>query len=233
MAIMSRTGQDSTYKGMVTYFQNCRNYQLAEQGGVDDLDLLRMAESGKQEAFNEILIKHRERLKRMVAVRMNDRLRGRLDASDVIQETYTEATRTLEEYLENPKLPVYIWLRRLAGQKLIQAHRKHLGAQKRDAKVEQRIHGGVPAATSQSLAIHLAANVTSPSQAAVKAESRDQLMDALETMNEIDREVLTLRHFEHLSSRETAEVLGLSYEAVKKRYLRALEKLHGILMNQE
>ena len=166
----------------------------------------------------------------MVALRMNQKLQGRLDASDVIQETFAEAARALPAYLNDPKLPVFVWLRHLAGEKLIQAHRKHLVAQKRAADRENSLYGGAPAATSQSLAIQLVGNVTTPSQIAVKNETKDKLMIALESMNELDREVLTLRHFEHLSSRETAEVLGINYEAVKKRYVRALDKLQKILL---
>ena len=198
--------------------------------GVDDLDLLRHAQRGNEDALNEVLIKHRDRLRRMVAVRMNQKLQGRVDASDVIQDTFIEASRALDSFLANPTMPVFVWLRRLAGEKLIQAHRNHLGAQKRAAGREQQNYGGAPAATSQSLAIQLAANMTSPSQAAQKNEAKDQLMAALENMDAMDREILTLRHFEHLNSRETADVVGMSYEAVKKRYVRALDKLQKILV---
>lgn len=202
---------------------------MSESGQIDDLELLRTSLKGNNEAFNEVLLKHRDRLRKMIAVRMNQRLQGRLDASDVIQDTFVEASRALDAYLENPKLPVFLWLRHLAGEKLIQAHRKHLSTQKRTAEREQRIMGGTPAATSMSLAIQLAGKMTSPSQAAQKKEATDQLMDALESMNEIDREILTLRHFEQLSSRETATVLDMTNEAVKKRYVRALAKLQKIL----
>lgn len=197
---------------------------------VDDLDLLRHAHVGNEDAFNEVLIKHRDRLRQMVALRMNQKLQGRLDASDVIQDTFAEAARALEAYLADPKIPVYLWLRHLAGEQLIQAHRKHLGAQKRAADREQPVYGGAPAATSMSLAIQLSGNMTSPSQAAQKNESKDRLMAALDSMNDMDREILTLRHFEHLSNRETAEVLGVNYEAVRKRYIRALDKLQTILV---
>lgn len=206
---------------------------VSESDQIDDLDLLRTSLEGNEEAFNEVLLKHRERLKRMIALRMNDRLQGRLDASDVIQDTFVEASRALDAYLENPKLPVFLWLRHLAGEKLIQAHRKHLTTQKRAAEREQRILGGTPAATSMSLAIQLAGKMTSPSQAAEKKEATDQLMQALESMNEIDREILTLRHFEQLTSRETATILDMSNDAVKKRYVRALAKLQSILTHNE
>lgn len=198
-------------------------------GNIDDLDLLRNASSDQQGAFNEILLKHRERLKRMVAVRMNPKLQGRLDASDVIQETFIEATRTLTAYMNKPTLPVFLWLRQLTGQKLIQAHRRHLSAQRRDASLEESIYGGAPAANSESLSCHLMDSLTSPSAVAEKNESKAALMQALESMDELDREILTLRHFEQLNSREVSEVLGMSYDAVRKRYIRALEKLHHLL----
>lgn len=198
--------------------------------GIDDFGLLELAKSGNEEALNEVLLKHRDRLKRMVAVRLNPKLQGRLDASDVIQDTYVEAARVLSDYLENPQLPVFLWLRHLAGEKLIQAHRRHLSAQKRDAGREQAIQGGAPAVTSQSLAIQLSAKITSPSNAAQKNEAKDQLALALEQMDDLDREVLTLRHFEQLSNRETADVLKMNYETVKKRYVRALEKLQKLLV---
>jgi RNA polymerase sigma-70 factor (ECF subfamily) len=201
-----------------------------EAQALDDLKLLQNAGADHGcDAFNEVLIKHRDRLKRMVELRMNQRLQGRVDASDVIQDTFVEAARALESYLENPKISVFLWLRRLAGEKLIQAHRKHMGALKRSVQREQSIYGGAPAATSMALAVHLSGNFTSPSQAAVKQESKDQLTEALEQMDEVDREILTLRHFEQLSSKETAAVMEMNYEAVKKRYFRALDKLQKIL----
>lgn len=202
--------------------------------GINDLALLRQAaQHGRPEALNEVLGKHRDSLRRMVRVRMNDRLQGRLDASDIIQETFVEATRAMESYLNNPTLPVHLWLRHLAGQKLIQAHRTHLGAQKRDAGREQHLCGGAPMASSISLAGELAAEITSPSQAVMRQEARDELITALESMDAFDREVLTLRHFEQLTSAEAARILDASVDAIKKRYLRALEKLHKILAHPE
>lgn len=205
---------------------------MSKNGQIDDLDLLQNSLSGKEAGLNEVLLKHRDRLKRMIALRMNNKLQGRLDASDVVQDTFVEAARALDAYLADPKLPVFLWLRHLAGEKLIQAHRRHLGAQKRNAEREQRIFGGTPAATSMSLAIQLAGKMTSPSKIVEKKEATDQLMEALEGMNDVDREILTLRHFEQLSSRETATVLDMNYEAVKKRYVRALAKLQSILVGK-
>lgn len=194
----------------------------------DDLEKLKRAEGGNEQALTEVLARHRRRLKRMIAMRMNPRLQGRLDASDVIQDALVEAARTLDDYLADPALPVFLWLRHLATEKLIQAHRRHLGAQKRDAARELSIHGHLNA-TSEMMAIQLVGNMTSPSEAAVRNERKRWLQSALESLNPLDREVLTLKHFEHLSSREVAKVLEMNYEAVKKRYVRALDKLHLIL----
>lgn len=202
---------------------------MVQPPNIDDLDLLQSARDGDDRAFNEVLLKHRERLRRMVAVRMNQQLRGRLDASDIIQDAFVEAARVVDDYLKNPKLPVYLWLRQLAGQKLIQAHRHHLGAEKRNAEREQPIFGHAPAATSHCLALEFSGNMTSPSVVAMRQESKDELMSALESMDQLDREVLTLRHFEQLTSRESAAVLGLNHEMVKKRYVRALDKLQRLL----
>ncbi|MEZ6095870.1 MAG: sigma-70 family RNA polymerase sigma factor [Pirellulaceae bacterium] len=203
------------------------------QSKIDELGMLKRAASqGDASALNEVLMKYRDGLVRMVQIRMNDRLKGRLDASDVIQDTFVEANRALADFLANPVMPVNLWLRHLAGQKLIQAHRTHLGSQKRDAAREESILGGVPSASSVLLADVLVADITTPSQIVVKQESREELLAALESMDELDREVLTLRHFEQMNSRETAEVLGMTNDAVKKRYVRALDKLQKLLADR-
>jgi len=201
-----------------------------KSGGLDDLVLLRQAAGGDNPgALNEILIKYREGLRRMIAIRMSQELQGRLDASDVVQDTFIEATRSLDAYLKNPIMPVKLWLRHLAGQKLTQAHRVHLAAQKRAVEREQPLDGGGPGVNSESLVCELIANSATPSQIAVRNETKDRLMQALNAMTEADREVLTLRHFEHMTSQETADILCVSNDAVKKRYVRALEKLQRIL----
>jgi RNA polymerase sigma-70 factor (ECF subfamily) len=180
--------------------------------------------------LNEQFAKHRQRLKRMVALRMNPRLRGRVDASDVVQDAYLEAARTLDAYQRDPKLPFFLWLRLVTGNRLIDIHRKHLGAEMRDANREVALHqGALPSANSESLAAQLLGHFTSPSQAAIRAEMKLRLQDALNSMDEVDREVLALRHFEQLNNSEVAEELGLSSSAASKRYLRALERLEQIL----
>ena len=192
--------------------------------------LIRRAAAGDEAALRELFSRHRDRLKRMVHLRLSRRLAGRVDDSDVLQEAYLEAARRLEEYLREPKLPFFLWLRHLTALKLAEVHRRHLGTQLRDADREVTLHrGGLPEADSVSLANQLLGKLTTPSQAAIKAETRLFVQEALNSMDPIDREVLALKHFEQLSTAEIAEVLGLSKAGAGSRYLRAIKRLREIL----
>jgi RNA polymerase sigma-70 factor (ECF subfamily) len=194
-------------------------------------ELLRRAGEGDPQAIGDLFSRHRERLRRMVQLRMDRRMQGRLDASDVLQEAYLEFSRSLADYLRNPSLPFFLWLRCVTGRKLQALHRKHLGTQVRDAGREVSLHqGALPQASSVSLAAQLLGRHTSPSQAAVRAELQIRIQEALNGMEPIDREVLALRHFEQLSNAETAQTLGLSEGAASNRFLRALRRLKKILM---
>ena len=175
---------------------------------------------------------HRERLLRMVAFRIDNRLHGRVDPTDVVQESYLEAVKRIPHYLANPAVSVFVWIRSITGQTLINVHRRHLKAQRRDAGREVRRRPGAgPQATSVSLAAHLIGQQTSPSQAAMRAEALAGIEQALEQMDDMDREVLVLRHFEELSNQETAETLGLQKSAASNRYIRALKRLREILVD--
>jgi RNA polymerase sigma-70 factor (ECF subfamily) len=192
--------------------------------------LLRRAAAGEEAALRELFSRHRDRLKRMVHLRLSRRLAGRVDDSDILQDAYLEAARQLEEYLREPKLPFFLWLRHLTALKLADVHRRHLGTQLRDADREVTLHrGGLPLADSVSLAAQLLGTLTTPSQAVIKAETRLLVQEALNTMDPIDREVLALKHFEQLSIAEIAEVLGLSKAGTGSRYLRAIKRLREIL----
>ena len=191
---------------------------------------LQSARLGDPAAFGELLARHHERLRRMVAMRLDPRLRGRIDPEDVIQEAFLEATERLPDYLAEPKMPFFLWLRFLAGQKLVTLHRKHLGTRMRDAGREVALYrGALPEATSVALAAQLLGRDTRPSEAAVRAERKIRLQEALNSMDPLDREALALRHFEHLTTAEVAQVLGITPAAAGKRYLRALERLREIL----
>ena len=192
--------------------------------------LIRRAAAGEEMALRELFSRHRDRLKRMVHLRLSRRLAGRVDDSDVLQEACLEAARRLEEYLREPKLPFFLWLRHLTALKLAEVHRRHLGTQLRDADREVTLHrGSLPLADSVSLAAQLLGTLTTPSQAVIKAETRLLVQEALNSMDPIDREVLALKHFEQLSTSEIAAVLGLSKAGAGSRYLRALKRLREIL----
>jgi len=192
-------------------------------------DLLQRAVAGDAQARAALFALYRDRLKSMVRLRMDRRLSGRIDASDVVQEAYLDYDRRFGDFTAKPGQPFYLWLRQLAGQRLIDLHRMHLGAQMRDAGREISIFRGMPEASSASLAAQLIGRVTSASQAAAKAEIRLKVQQALNNLDEVDREVLTLRHFEQLINEEVAEVLGLSKQAASNRYVRALKRVKELL----
>jgi RNA polymerase sigma-70 factor (ECF subfamily) len=193
-------------------------------------ELLRRAADGDQAALADLLSPYRSRLKRMVRVRLNPRLQGRVDDSDVIQDALLEASQRLQEYLQEPNLPFFLWLRYLTGQKLVDVHRRHLGRQKRDAGLEVSLHRGAwPMASCTSLAEQLLGRLSSPSQAAIRAELRQSVQEALNNLEPLDREVLAMRHFEQLSNAEAATALGIGKSAASSRYLRALKRLKDIL----
>ena len=195
-------------------------------------DLLARAQAGDEQAFAELFDRYRERLKRMVRLRLDRRLSGRVDASDVLQEAFIEVHKRLGEYTEKKKvqLPFYLWLRLVTGQKMIDVHRHHLGAKMRDANQEVSLYrGALPQATSVSLAAHLLGRMTSATQAAIRAEHKLLVQEALNSMDPLDREVLVLRHFEQLSNDETALSLGIKKSAASQRYVRALKRLKEIL----
>jgi RNA polymerase sigma-70 factor (ECF subfamily) len=161
---------------------------------------------------------------------MDRRLQGRVDASDVIQEAYLEAAQRFADYCQKPDMPFFLWLRFLTAQQLLILHRRHLGVQARDAGREVSLYrGALPEASSAALAAQLVGHQTTPSQAAVRAEMQVRLQEILNSMDPLDREVLTLRHFEQLSNGETAKVLGLRESAASQRYARALLRLKDLL----
>jgi len=193
-------------------------------------DLMTRAAAGDQDALAQVFAQHRERLRQMVRLRLDRRLQGRLDPSDVLQEAYLDFSRRLPEYARDQTMPFYLWLRFLTGQRLIDLHRQHLGTKMRDAGQEVSLYrGALPHASSVSLAAQLLGRLTSASRAAIRAETQIHIQEALNSMDPLDREVLTLRHFEVLSNEETAAVLGIKKSAASNRYIRALKRLKEIL----
>jgi RNA polymerase sigma-70 factor (ECF subfamily) len=194
------------------------------------LQLLSQAAAGDAVGWDALLRRYHDRLRRMIAVRLDPRLQGRFDPSDVLQETYLDAFGRLQDYLREPRLPFFLWIRFLTGHHLGRIHRDHLGRQMRDPAREVSLYQwAMPEASSAALAAQLLGRESRPSELAVRAERILRLQEALGRMDPIDREVLSMRHFEHLTRAETAHVLKLSEAAAAKRYLRALERLREML----
>ncbi|MEZ6065970.1 MAG: sigma-70 family RNA polymerase sigma factor [Planctomycetaceae bacterium] len=194
----------------------------------DDPRAARVIE-GDESALAEAYSDHRERLWRMVHFRLDRRLQGRVDADDVLQEAYLDAVKRIGHFAENQPISLFVWLRLIVGQTLIDVHRRHLGAKMRDADREESIQQRLSEGTSVSLSFHLLAHLTSPSLAAQRAELMSLVEEALAGMSGTDREVLALRHFEELTNSEVAEVLGLERKAASIRYVRALARLKTVL----
>jgi len=190
--------------------------------------LVARLQGGDQAALGELFDGHRAKLRRMVELRLDHRLAVRVSASDVLQEAYIDALKRVEHYFSKPGQPFFGWLRLVVGQRIADVHREHL-AGKRDAGREIGMNRGANGADSTCLAARLLGNFSSPSQAAQKNEIFALLEEALNQMEELDREVLALRHFEELSNTETAELLGILPAAASKRYVRALARLKDIL----
>ena len=203
---------------------------MADSTIVNDDALVQRVAEGDDAALTVLLDRYRPRLKRMVDLRMNQKLQGRIDASDVIQDAFVDVNRLLEKYLSKPDMPFFLWLRHITQERLIDAHRRHLGAQKRDAGLEVSLHrGNGPLVNSASLAAQLLGGLTSPSHAAVRAEVRNRVQEALSELEPLDREVLALRHFEQMNNAETAATLGINRSTASSRYLRALKRIRDLL----
>ena len=186
--------------------------------------------AGNRDALTEMFTIYRPRLWRMVNFRLHPKLRGRVDPDDVLQDAWLRAVERIEYFLIDANRSCFVWFRLITVQTLIETHRRHLGAEKRSASREMSIHQQWDAqSTSSSLAYHLQGHLTSPSTAMYRVEVAQQLDTILQGMDEIDREVLALRHFEHLTNGETALVLEMSEQAASARYVRALHRLKGIL----
>jgi RNA polymerase sigma-70 factor (ECF subfamily) len=191
--------------------------------------LLQKAIAGSADACGELLERHRQRLERMIDVRMDRRLAARLDAADVVQDALAEAVQRLSEYWRERSLPFYPWLRQLAWDRLAELHRRHVGARKRTVLREERWEPELPDESAAQLADRLAGRTTSPSARLARAEECERVRLALTRLSGPDREVLVLRHLEQLSLVEIAAVLGVTENTAGRRHLRALERLRTLL----
>jgi RNA polymerase sigma-70 factor (ECF subfamily) len=185
--------------------------------------------AGDFAALSELVRCHQAGLERMVRLRLDPALRSRLDPTDVVQEALMEATRRLDEWRKEEQVPFQLWLRLLTAQALAQAHRRHLGALRRDAKQEIALVPDRPSVSSFGIADLLVASQTSPTEAVRREELRSTVLAALEELDVMDREILALRHFEGLSNEGAAAELGIEPAAASKRFVRALQRLRPAL----
>lgn len=195
--------------------------------------LLARLRAGDDPAVGALFDLYRDRLWRMLFVRLDRRIAGRVAPDDVLQEAFLDVARRVGEYLADPAVPVYVWLRFLTVQRMQMLQRMHLGAGMRAVGTEVSLDPGPAFASAESMAGQFVGDFTSPSQAAIRNEVRDRLRAALAEMDPLDREVLALRHFEELGNAEAAQVLGISKDAASKRHIRALKRLKGILTGLE
>ena len=193
-------------------------------------ELLDLVRDGDESATGRLLQRHREALRRMADMRLDPKIRQRVDASDIIQDVMIEANRRLQTYLENPIMPFHLWLRQIATDRLIDAHRRHRVSKKRSVDLEQ---APVVASNLDHSTIQFGPVITdgelTPAAAAIQAEMQRTFEEAIEEMDETDQEIIVMRHFEKLSNQEVAQVLELSEPAASMRYLRAVRRLRNKL----
>jgi len=191
--------------------------------------LLQRAGRADDDARQALLARHRDRLRKMVALRLDRRLAARIDPSDVVQEALVDADQELSDYLAQRSMPFYAWLRRFAWDRLVDHHRRHVLAQRRSVDREDLSFVTFPDQSAMMLADRLAASGTSPSRRMMREESRQRVQKALARLPVRDREVLVLLYMEELSAVEIAAVLSTTQGAIRTRHVRALEKLRRLI----
>jgi RNA polymerase sigma-70 factor (ECF subfamily) len=193
-------------------------------------ELLAGASQGESAAVNELLDRHREALRNMIRSRMDQKLARRVDASDVVQDVLLEASQRLADYIGDPKLPFGLWLRQMAQDRIIDLHRRHRVARRRSLDREQQ-HRARAAGDKSSLelAAQLRDPELTPAAASLRKELHERFVEAIDGLEEEDREILLMRHFEQLTNSQAAELLGLSQPAAGMRHLRALRRLREVL----
>ena len=197
-------------------------------------ELTTQMRQGSKDALATIFASYRERLRRIIQFRIDSRITARVSDSDVLQDTYIAAAKRLTHFSQQTEMPAFLWLRLLVKQQLVDIHRQHLKAEKRDARKEMGLQPYQSSGqTSMALAVQLAGSITAASEVVAQAETIALLESSLNEMNETDREVIALRHFEELTNIETASVLNLQPSAASKRYLRAMSRLSKLMSEFE
>ncbi len=198
--------------------------------GDDTIELLAQVREGKEHAIDDLLERHRNSLRRMIQLRLDQRIQNRVDVSDVVQDVLVEANRRLSKYLENPVMGFQVWLRQIAKDRIIDAHRRHRASAKRSVDREQAMvsPGGQDHSTLE-LVNRLCDPGLTPAAMATQKEIAAQVELAVRELKGLDREIILMRHYEQMSNLEAADALGLTEPAASMRYLRALRRLRLIL----
>jgi RNA polymerase sigma-70 factor (ECF subfamily) len=192
--------------------------------------LLDGAKQGNADAVNRLMERHRDALRRMVQMRLDQKIQRRVDVSDVVQDVLVEANRRLKDYLANPGMSFHLWLRQIAKDRIIDAHRRHRASAKRSVDREQGL--AAPAGLDHStldLVARLCDKELTPAAAVAQKEMARRVEAALAELGDQDCEIIVMRHYELLSNQEVAEALGLTEPAASMRYLRALRRLRAML----
>jgi RNA polymerase sigma-70 factor (ECF subfamily) len=195
-------------------------------------ELLAQARGGDDDAVNQLIDRHRDALRHLVRMRLDKKIQRRVDVSDIVQDVLIEANRRLQDYLKNPAMPFHLWVRHIARDRIIDAHRRHRGSAKRSVDREQvmAVPGGMDK-SSIVLAAQLADGGKSPSAITIEKELARQVEKAITGLEELDAEVIVMRHYEQLTNQEIAQALGLSEPAASMRYLRAVRRLRELMQS--
>lgn len=195
----------------------------------EELELRQKLLATPEAVLAEEFTRYHARFRRMVAFRLDPMIAIRVDPDDVLQESWMSAAQRIPSFLSTDRMTFFVWLRLIVLQTIVDVHRRHLGVKKRDAFREVPIDGDQSRNTSHAIARQLMGGLTSPSEVVMREESARRLNNAIESMEPIDREILALRHFEELTNKEVADVLGIQTKAASIRYVRALRRLKEML----
>lgn len=198
--------------------------------GEQTQELLTGARDGNSDAIDRLLDRHRESLRRMIGLRLDQKIMRRVDVSDVVQDVLVEANRRLQDYLKNPVMAFHLWIRQIAKDRIIDAHRRHRVSAKRSIDREQPLAAKTPVDQSTiELAAQLCDPELTPAAAATQREMAQHVQGAIEMLDDRDRDIILMRHYEQLSNQDIAAALELTEPAASMRYLRALKKLRKVL----
>jgi RNA polymerase sigma-70 factor, ECF subfamily len=196
-------------------------------------ELLEQARQGDAAAVERLLTTHREPLRRMIGLRLDPALAARVDASDIVQDVLLEAHRRLQDYLRKPSMPFHLWLRHIAKDHIIDAHRHERLAQRRSVDREQALHAARPDESSLDWAAQFFDQELTPASAAIRQEMARKVQQAIQQLGDDDRDIILMRYVEQLPNQDVAAALGLSEAAASMRCLRAVRRLQALLLSSD